>query len=617
MLIWIDWLLIGLYLVLAFGVGFAMKRKASLGLESYFIADRSLPWWWLGTSMVATTFASDTPLVVTGFVAQHGVSGNWFWWSPAIGLLLLAVIFARGWSASGVVTDAELTELRYSGKPAAFLRAFKAFFGSVFVNCIVLGWVFAAMAKITRPFIAWDEILGTQGYEAVAAVWPNALLFESLDNTLTILALVLIVVIYSTAGGIRGVIFTDLIQFTIAMIAAVLFAWYAVAHIGGLDGLWLGLRRTYPADQPGPSAAELTAFWPGVGEGALMSLGAFFAGIGALWWANSQVDGSGYLAQRVNTARSERDAERGALWFCFVNFVVRTWPWVLVGLVALVVFPLHDPEAMTPLGGELEGDREMAYPLLMKLVLPPGILGFCLLSLIAAFMSTVDTHINWGASYLASDLYRRFFRPDATQKEFVLVSRLSVVFLSVAAVLIASQIDQVGDMWKFYFAMMAGLGVPHILRWVWWRANAWTEIAGMSTGVLLSVPAYAMGWAEGVAAEYVIALIASASALVAVVVTFSTPPVPEPVLLRFAERVRPVGFWGALSPAGATEFRLRLLAWVTGIGCVFGCMFAIGLWLERRQAPGAALFALGLASGAATLRFLHRAEVVRSEHGRA
>ncbi len=604
MLTTFDVALIGVYLLVGLAVGFYVRGAAGEGLKSYFLAGRSLPWWWLGTSMVATTFASDTPLVVTGFVAQHGISGNWFWWSTAVGLVLLGVVFARNWQRSEVITDAELAELRYDGRAATALRGFKALFSSLFVNCIVLGWVFAAMAKITRPFVHWQAIVGPSLYLTLQEGWPNFLMYQTIDNTLTVLLLVLVVMLYSSVGGLRGVVVTDLLQFVIAMVAAVVFAWYAVDHVGGLQSMWTRLDELYPEGTGAPSAQELTAFWPRMGEGAMMSFGAFAAGLGVLWWANSQVDGSGYLSQRVCSARDEEAAERGALWFCFAHFVLRTWPWVIVALVALIAFPLHEASAA---GALLKGDREMAYPLLMQKVLPPGVLGFVLLSLIAAFMSTVDTHINWGASYLTGDLYRRFMRPQATERELVRVSRVSVVLLTFLALVIAAQIDQVGDVWKFYFAMMSGLGVPHLLRWIWWRANAWTEISGMLMGLLLSLPAYLLNFAQAYPTEYVLSFIAGTSALTSILVTLLTPPVAEKKLREFAKRVRPIGFWKDLSPARPQELRLRLMAWATGVVCIYASMFAVGLLLKLQILFALCLLTLGIVAGALTLSLLKRA----------
>ncbi|MCH2109181.1 MAG: Na+:solute symporter [Polyangiaceae bacterium] len=597
------------YLLFAFAIGLAMARKAGTSLESYFIAGRSLPWWWLGTSMVATTFASDTPLVITGFVAEYGIAGNWFWWSLAIAYVLLAVVFARLWQRSGVITDAEIIELRYDGRSAAFLRFYKAISTSLVFNTIVLGWVFAAMAKITRPFLHWESVLGAESFAALEQGWPTFLQFQSLDNTLTILALLAIVLVYSSAGGIRGVILTDLLQFALAMSAACAFAWIALERVGGAAALFDQIEELYPNNGTGPTAEELTAFWPTPGEGSLMSFGAVMAGLGVLWWANNGVDGSGYYAQRINTAKSSRDAEHGTLWFCFANYALRTWPWVVIGLVALVIFPLNDPTQITELGAELGDDREMAYPLLMKLLLPPGLLGLVLASLVAAFMSTVDTHINWGASYLANDVYLRFLRPQASEKELVRVSRLSVVFMGVIAIFVAAQIEHVGNMWKFNLAMLSGLGVPHLVRWLWWRANAWTEISGMSVGFLLAAIIYGLELDEGIPAEYIIGMIAACSAVIALSVTLLTQPTNTEQLERFWQKVQPVGLWQRTgNQKRHRELKYRLLAWLTGCAMVYGSLFCGGYLLKGQEWLALALGVVALASALATLRLLRVAE---------
>ncbi|HEX7117558.1 MAG TPA: hypothetical protein VF212_02140, partial [Longimicrobiales bacterium] len=436
----LDWSIVVGYLALALAAGILVSRRASRSIESYFIADRDLPWWWLGTSMVATTFAADTPLVVTGMVAAHGIAGNWFWWSWAVSHVSTAVVFAALWRRSGVLTDAELVELRYAGRSATLLRGFKAVFFAVLINGIVLGWVFRAMSKIARPFVHWDAWLGAGRFGALDAAWPDWLLFGTLGDTLTVLALFAMVVLYSTMGGIRGVILTDLLQFAIAMVGSILFAVYAVGAVGGIDGLMAGLAEHY--DDP----SQILAFVPGT-DAAWLPVQVFLVYLAVQWWAQYFSDGSGYIAQRLFTAKSDAHAEGGGLWFCVANYGLRTWPWILIGLVSLVLFPLGaagggsaagaagaaDADALAGIAGAagaggssaaaaaaiVAGDREMAYPALMALLLPAGVLGLLFASLLAAFMSTVDTHINWASSYLVNDLYRRFVRPAASQRELV------------------------------------------------------------------------------------------------------------------------------------------------------------------------------------------------------
>ncbi len=579
----LDWSLIALYLFGTFAVGVWMARSASSGLASYFVANRNLPWWWLGTSMAATTFAADTPLAVTGIVARDGIAGNWFMWCSVLTYIAITVFFAGRWRASLVLTDVELTELRYGGRPARLLRGFKACYFSLLVNGIVLGWVFRAMSKISRPFISWEHILGSELYQALAQRWPPLLLFDDFNNTLTVLAIFSVVVVYSSLGGIRGVILTDLFQFALAMICAIVFACYAVDHVGGLDQMIASLHSLYP-----DRADDLLRFWPS-GESALLPVNIFLVYVALLWWAQYFSDGSGYLAQRINTARSPADAEKGSLWFTLACFVLRSWPWIIVALAALVVFPLDDPARFSPLGAELSGDREMGYPMMMKLVLPSGLLGLTFVSLLAAFMSTVDTHLNWAASYLINDIYKRFVKPGASQAHLVRASRISVIFIAALSVLIAGQIGSIEQAWKFFVAIGAGAGLPQMLRWVWWRANAWTEITGMASAFIGAVALYLL--LPDVRAEYLLAAVVLISTTISLAATFLTPPVAQDTLQRFADRVQPIGFWNTApaSAARSSELVCRCIMWLQGVAGTFGALFGVGYLLLGRPAVGAAL----------------------------
>ncbi len=566
----LDWIIILIYLLFAFSVGVFMTRRASAGLASYFTADRSLPWWWLGTSMAATTFAADTPLAVAGIVAKDGIAGNWFWWSWIFGFVAITVFFALRWSRSGVLTDVELIELRYGGRPASILRGFKAFYMGVIINCIILGWVFRAMSKITTPFIHWEDLLSPAAYSRLTALWPSFLIFDNLNNTLTVLIIFLVVVAYSSMGGIRGVILTDLFQFTLAMLTAILFAVLAVDYVGGMDNLLQSLQSLYPQ-----KSDDILRLMPHF-DNALLPFEVFLIFVGMQWWARYNSDGSGYLAQRMNTARTPADAEKGTLWFTLANFCLRTWPWVVVGLVALVVFPLDDPARFHALGASLDGDREMGYPVLMKLILPSGLLGLTFVSLMAAFMSTVDTHINWGASYLVNDVYKRFLRPRAGDRELVWMSRLSVVFISMLAISIAAQVKSIENAWKFLVAMGAGLGLPQLLRWLWQRANAWTEIAGMVIAFFSSIILYPL-YPE-VRSEYLMFWIILLSSAGAIAATLLTPPVEQSVLEGFARKTGAIGFWNGLPDPARPRRELisRLWLWVLGVITTFCGMFGIG-----------------------------------------
>lgn len=592
-----DWAIVLAYLTLALAAGVLMARRAGSSMESYFVAGRGLPWWWLGTSMVATTFAADTPLVVTGLVASYGVAGNWFWWSWAISHVSMAVVFASLWRRSRVLTDAELVELRYGGTPAAVLRGFKAVFFAIVINGIILGWVVRAMVKIAAPFAQWEAWLGAERLAAFEAVWPAALTIGGPGDTVTVLVLFGLIAVYSSLGGIRGVILTDLFQFALAIFASVMFAWLAVVHVGGLDGLMTGLARHYDAEQ-------VLAFVPSA-QAAWLPLQVFLIYIAVQWWAQYFSDGSGYLAQRLFTARDDAHAEGGALWFAVANYSLRTWPWVLIALVALVVYPLGT-EGGGAAGQMVATDREMAYPVLMSELLPTGLLGLMFASLLAAFMSTVDTHINWGSSYLVNDLYRRFLRPDASERELVAAGRLSVFLLAFLAVLVAARISSIEGAWRFFIALGAGLGLPSMLRWLWWRVNAWTEIVGMSVATAAALILYPLF--PDVRDEYLLLMIIAVSMSAAFAATVLTPPVPHHQLARFVRRVRPPGWWGTVPGAAPRQAVMWIAgAWIAGNLGVFGITFAIGHIVLGSPGLGTLMGVGGLAAIGLTLRATARA----------
>lgn len=595
----IDWMIIGGYLLGALLLGLLMARTAGRSIESYFVADRRLPWWWLGTSMVATTFAADTPLVVTGLIASYGIAGNWFWWSWALAHVAVAVVFASLWRRSGVITDAELVELRYSGRPAEMLRAFKAVFFAILINGIVLGWVIRAMTKISAPFTDWEAWIGAERFASLASIWPTWLIFGTLGETLTVLVLFALVTVYSTAGGIRGVIITDLVQFAIAIGVSATFAWLALDAVGGMDGLRGGLAAQYD------DADRLFDFMPGM-DAAWLPFQLFAIYLAVQWWAQYYSDGSGYLAQRIFTARSVRHAEGGALWFAVANYALRTWPWVIVGLVALVIYPLGPADPGAGAGAVVvAGDREMAYPMLMADLLPAGALGLLFTGLLAAFMSTVDTHINWGANYLVNDLYRRFVRPAASDAELVRASRFAVAGLAILAILAASRISSIEQAWRFFIALGAGLGLPSMLRWVWWRVNAWTEIAGMTVATVAAFVLYAVF--PDVRDEYLLVAIVGLSMTAATIATFVTAPTPREKLERFIDRVRPPGWWGDLGWAGQRRAAGWLvLGWCAGNLAVFGITFGSGWMIFGRAWLGGSVAVLGLVAIPLTLAATER-----------
>ena len=586
MLSTLDWSLILGYIAFALLVGALTSRSASRSLASYFVAGRSLPWWWIGISMVATTFASDTPLVVAGIVAKRGISGNWFWWAWVIGNVGVAVFFAPLWRRAGVVTDAELLELRYGSGPGVFLRGFKAIYSSLIVNLIVLGWVFRAMAKIAEPFLKWEKVLPAGLWAAIEGNWPAALTMGSVNESFTVALLVLMIAVYSSAGGIRGVILTDLFQFVIAITGSCLFAWYAVEAVGGLSGMSAKLGEIYGAK----GAADILSFLPPEGAGwagAQVILIYLFV----VWWAHNNADGGGYIGQRLCSARTPKDAQAGAFLFTVGNYVLRPWPWILIGLVSLILVP----RGMDALPGTMEAkilaDRETAYPLLMGRLLPAGVLGLVMMGLLGAFMSTVDTHLNWGMSYLVNDVYARFIRKKAGAREVIVVSRLGVLAMSLCAFAVAAQMSSIEWAWKFNISLGAGLGLPVLLRWLWWRTNAWTEISGMlaagATAAYLHLgdkpPSFPVLLAAEVGVGFVVMLIA----------TFITRPVQAEVLKNFWNKVRPPGAWGRIRGEDARSAPVFALAgiWLALSVFVFALMFLLGALLVGtwEQAGGLAL----------------------------
>jgi Na+/proline symporter len=423
-----------------------------------------------------------------------------------------------------------------------------------------------------------------------------------MNETLTTLALFLLVTIYSSMGGIRGVILTDLLQFSMALIASIAFAAIAVDHVGGLGGLRAGLDVHYDAD-------AVLAFIP-ASDATWLPLHIFLIYISVQWWAQYFSDGSGYLAQRLFTARSDTHAQAGGLWFALANYALRTWPGVLVGLVALVMFPLAAP-GDSAAAALVAADREMAYPVLMGELLPVGLLGLLFASLLAAFMSTVDTHINWGSSYLVNDVYRRFMRPAASQRELVAIGRIAVVCVSLLAIVVAARISSIEKAWRLFVALGAGLGLPAILRWLWWRVNAWTEIAGMVVASVAAVVLYRVY--PDARDEHLLVAIVGLATVASLSATFLTAPVPRAHLAAFVERVHPPGWWDGLPGAAPRRTMARLgAAFLAGNIAVFGITFGIGHALLGRPLLGVLTLVAGVAGLLAVLRLLRATEDERS-----
>jgi len=531
-------------------VGVLSRRQAHGSTTAFFAAGRSLPGWLLGVSMVATTFAVDTPLAVTGIVAGQGIAGNWFWWCTAIGHVGTIVVFSRLWRRSEVITDAELAELRYGGHGAAILRASQAFFYAVLVNSFVLGWGLVAAVKVSRVVLPWPP------WWTVTAVMAFALMYAAL-------------------GGLRAVVITDLAQFAFAMVGSTALAYLAVREVGGLKVLVEQLQQ-----QPGVPEGVLDVV-PGV-EGALTA--AFVTYLLLQWWARVWADGGGYLAQRMLASRDPDKARTAATWFVWLHYTVRPWPWILVALAALVLFPV---------GSELlpDGDRESAYPLLLMQLMPPGLLGVALAALLAAFMSTVDTHLNWGTSYLVNDLYARLLRPRAGRRELMVATWVGMLVMALLAVGVASVFHTVEGAWKALALGGAGLGLPTLLRWIWWRVTAWCELAGLCAGLGTAITVTLA--APDLEYAHKLWIVTGISVSATLSVLFLGPrPDPE-ATRRFVEQVRPPGFWGDRRAQGTRGLGGLLLAWLFGVIAVFAVLIGGGKALLGEPSLGFALLMVG------------------------
>lgn len=556
----LDWWIVGLYMAGTLAIGIWLARRASGGLVDFFVSGRSLPWWLAGTSMAATTFSVDTPLYVTGLVARRGIAGNWEWWAFALSHLLLIYMFARLWRRAEVVTDAELTELRYGGWPAAVLRGSRAFLFAVPINCIAIGYVMLAMRKVI-------EALGVLG---TLPPWMPG------DERLWIVVgLSVFVMVYAGISGLWGVVATDFFQFGLAMLGALLVAGFAITDIGGLAALKQGVIAVGREDAlrlvPRPGSPDLP-------------MGTFLAYLGIQWWAWRRSDGGGEFVQRMSACRTESDAEGAAWLFNLLHYVVRAWPWILAALAALVVFPgLEDPE--------------MGYPLLMLRYLPAGVLGIVVASFVAAFMSTVSTQINWGASYVVNDLYARFVDAGASQRRFVALGRLASMLIVAAGGAAAFYAKDIGTVFRFMIAIGTGPGAVLILRWFWWRVNAWAELSAMLAGFTIALLSYLPVFG-GMGFGLRLTVTAFGAAAIWVPVMLFTPPESEATLEAFYRRVRPAGpGWNrfrartGIEPDGSLGRDLsRTLAAAL---LLFGAMFALGgaLLLEPGIAIGSALVA--------------------------
>lgn len=550
----LDWAIIVGYFVLSIGIGLYFTKRGGENLGEYFLSGRQVPWWLAGAAMVATTFAADTPLVVTGLVATKGVAGNWLWWNFVMSGMLTVFFFARLWRRAEVMTDVEFAEVRYGGRPAAFLRGFRALYLAIPINLIILGWVTRAMIKILTISLGVSPVL------AVGICFA-------------------ITMAYSLAAGLWAVLWTDLIQFILGMTATIILAVFSVRAVGGMAALKAGVAAHFGSEAAALSVMPVSVGADGITAYAWMPLLALFTFLAVQWWAawypGAEPGGGGYVAQRIFSARTERDGVLATLFFQVAHYALRPWPWILTGLATLILYP------------DMQ-DREGAYVQAFVDLLPSPLRGFMLVGFAAAYMSTVATHLNWGSSYLINDVYRRFIRKEASDKHYVAVSRLATLVLFGLSIIVTWQLDTVESAWRFLIAMGAGTGLVLILRWYWWRINAWSEISAMTTSFVVSMvamsiipPRFAAG--DPNADAWIMLVTVAVSTVAWLAVTMLTAPESDAVLDAFYRRVRPGGpGWTRVSarlgygreriPGGA----LAWTNWVAGVVAVYATLFGIG-----------------------------------------
>ena len=619
--------LIGFFLII-FLISAYYSRKAGKDTTQFFLSGRNLPWYLAGTAMVATTFAADTPLAVTELVAKNGVAGNWLWWNLAIGGLLTVFFFSKLWRRAGIMTDLEFIELRYSGKEAAFLRGFRAIYLGLFMNAIVLGWVHKAMEKIFLVTI------------------------PGVDPFLLVVILALIVAIYASASGLLGTIRTDSFQFIFALTGCIILAVIVVQlpEIGGMKNLKNMLSAEtidfFPVITTKTEASKLA------GGAFALSIGAFLAFVGVQWWSSwypgADPGGGGYIAQRMMSAKDEKHSFLATLWFNIAHYTLRPWPWIVVALAALVILPrasskddlkaenteyfaraekiFEQRESWSYKEGK-ETDADFAeyyekyentvdpgimYPKLMVRYLPSGLLGLLIAVFLAAYMSTIASQLNWGTSYLINDFYKRFIRRKASEKHYVIVSRLGIVLMVAFSLVITKYfLTTISGAWMFILNVSAGMGAVLILRWYWWRINAWSEIAAMLAPIAIYPIATKV---MGLESPLTLFPIAFGSTLIWIIVTFITSPVKKNILINFYKKVHPGGIGWKRFHSEFPEvkhdkgYRKLFINWILGVISIYSTMYGIGKFLFGEYILGISGIIVSFLAGFIIFKILKNAE---------
>jgi Na+/proline symporter len=575
----IDWIIVVASIVVSFLPAVLLAKRAGSSTAEFFTSGRAAPWWLIGVSMVATTFSTDTPNLVTNFVREKGVANNWQWWAFLLTGMATVFFYAKLWRRSGVLTDLEFYEQRYSGKPATLVRGFRAVYLGLFFNCVIMATVNLAAAKIANVMLGWP-----------------------MGKTLLICAVLNIA--FAATSGLWGVLVTDFIQFGIAMTGSFAAAYYALQQpeVGGLAGL---IAKTDP---------KVLSLVPDFGDWGL-TLSVLIIPITVQWWSvwypGAEPGGGSYIAQRMLAAKSEKDAVSGTLFFNVAHYALRSWPWIIVALCSMLVYPqLSDIASTFPYVDPKLIGHDMAYPAMLKF-LPHGMLGLMVAGMLAAYVSTIATHLNWGTSYLVHDFYRRFMRPDAAERHYVAVGRLVTALLMVVAAGITFVLETASASFQLLLSVGAGTGLLYLLRWFWWRVNAWCEIAAMASSFLIAI-GFAVAAKAGlpVASHISLIITVAATTLVWVTVAYVTPPTDRRTLVSFYKLIRPAGRgWESVrAEAGVgpspDSLSQSLLGWVLGCAFVYAALFGVGSALYGRTPQAIMWLVVFVVSGVGLLRIL-------------
>ena len=577
----LDWIIVVVSIGISFLPAVLLARRAGSSTAEFFTSGRAAPWWLIGVSMVATTFSTDTPNLVTNLVREHGVANNWAWWSFLLTGMATVFFYARMWRRSGVLTDLEFYELRYSGRPATFVRGFRALYLGLFFNLVIMATVNLAAAKIANVLLGWPMV-----------------------KTLSICAL--LNVAFAATSGLWGVLVTDFIQFGIAMTGSFAAAYYAVQRpeVGGLHGL---ITRIDP---------KTLGFVPDFGDWGLM-LAVLIIPLTIQWWSvwypGAEPGGGSYIAQRMLAAKSENDALSGTLFFNVAHYALRPWPWVIVALASMLVFPqLADIHRALPYVDPSLMGHDLAYPAMLTF-LPQGVICLMIAGLLAAYVSTLSTHLTWGTSYLVHDFYRRFVRPGRDERHYVMIGRIITGLLMVLAALLTFVLQSARQSFELMLSIGAGTGLLYLLRWFWWRVSAWSEIAAMVSSFLLALLFFALAKGGATIPSHITLIISvAATTVVWVAVAYLAPPTDRATLLSFYEKVRPPGpGWRAIRssstlPPSPDSLPMMFLGWTLGCAFVYAALFGAGSFLYGRNAQGVVWSVVFLVSGVGLLRLLPR-----------